>query len=281
MGIGGVLMQNGQVIAYAYRQLKVHERNYPTHDLEFSYVVFALKIWRHYLFGSKFEVLSDYKTNIMVDALSTKSLNMSMLMVHKLELIEKFRDMSLVCEATPDSNGGEFRVDKNGVMRFRDRVCVPDISELKKSSLEEGHKSGLSIHPGSIKMYQDLKKLFWWLGTKNENGSRIVFPWIFVSGLPKTSKGNDSILVIVGRLSILDHFLPMKIKYPMQMLAELYINEVVKLRGMSLNIVSDRNPRFMSDLSSSYHPQTNGQMERTIQSLKDLLRDTVLDQGGA
>jgi hypothetical protein len=49
MGLGGVLMQNGQVIAYASRQLKIHERNYPTHDLELAAVVFVLKIWRHYL----------------------------------------------------------------------------------------------------------------------------------------------------------------------------------------------------------------------------------------
>jgi len=62
MGLGGVLMQNGQVVAYASRQLKTHERNYPTHDLELAAVVFALKIWRHYLFGSKFEVFSDHKS---------------------------------------------------------------------------------------------------------------------------------------------------------------------------------------------------------------------------
>ena len=61
MGLGGVLMQNGQVVAYAYRQLKVHERNYPTHDLELADVVLVLKIWRH-LFGSKFEVFSDHKS---------------------------------------------------------------------------------------------------------------------------------------------------------------------------------------------------------------------------
>ena len=54
MGLGGVLMQNGQVFAYASRQLKVYERNYPTHDLELETVVFVLKIWRHDLFGSKF-----------------------------------------------------------------------------------------------------------------------------------------------------------------------------------------------------------------------------------
>ena len=62
MGLGGVLMKNDQVVAYASRQLKTHERNYPTHDLELAAVVFALKMWRHYLFGSKFEVFSDHKS---------------------------------------------------------------------------------------------------------------------------------------------------------------------------------------------------------------------------
>lgn len=57
LGLGGVLMQNQQVVAYASRQLKVHERNYPTHDLELAAVVFVLKLWRHYLYGSRFEVL--------------------------------------------------------------------------------------------------------------------------------------------------------------------------------------------------------------------------------
>jgi len=62
MGLGGVLIQNRQVVAYASRQLKVHEKNYPTHDLELAAVVFVLKILRHYLYGSKFEVFSDHKS---------------------------------------------------------------------------------------------------------------------------------------------------------------------------------------------------------------------------
>ena len=62
MGLGGVLTRRGQVVAYASQQLKIHERNYPTHDLELAVVVFALKLWRHYLYGSKFEVFSDHKS---------------------------------------------------------------------------------------------------------------------------------------------------------------------------------------------------------------------------
>ena len=242
LGLGGVLMQNKQVVAYASRQLKVHERNYPTHDLELAAVVFVLKLWRHYLYGSRFEVFSDHKSlkylfdqkelnmrqrrwleflkdydfglnyhpgkaNVVADALSRKSLHMSMLMVMELELIEKFRDMSLVCQDTPKSvklgmlkltsnildeiregqkadvllvdkltlvnqgQGGDFKVDENGILKFGNRVCIPDVTELKKSILEEGHRSGLSIHPGATKMYHDLKKLFWWPGMKREIAS--------------------------------------------------------------------------------------------------------------
>jgi len=67
-------MQNGQVVAYASRQLKTHERNYPTHDLELAAMVFALKMWRHYLFGSKFEVFGDHKS--LKYLFSQKELNM-------------------------------------------------------------------------------------------------------------------------------------------------------------------------------------------------------------
>jgi hypothetical protein len=60
--LGCVLMQQGKVIAYAFRQLKNHERNYPTHDLELATIVFALKIWRHYLYGTRCEIYTDHKS---------------------------------------------------------------------------------------------------------------------------------------------------------------------------------------------------------------------------
>ena len=115
----------------------------------------------------------------------------------------------------------------------------------------------------------------------------------FVVGLPKSLTGFDSIWVIVDRLSKSAHFIPIKITYPMQRLAEVYIEQIVRLHGVPSSIVSDRDPRFTSKfweslqramgtklrLSSAYHPQTDGQSERTIQSLEDLLRAYVLEQG--
>ena len=74
LGLGGVLMQGGKVIAYASRQLKEHEKNYPTHDLELAAIVYALKIWRHYLYGERFEVHTDHQS--LKYLLSQKELNL-------------------------------------------------------------------------------------------------------------------------------------------------------------------------------------------------------------
>lgn len=117
----------------------------------------------------------------------------------------------------------------------------------------------------------------------------------FVTGLPKTVRGFDAIWVIVERLKKSAYFILIDISYSLQKLAELYISVVVKLHGVPSSIVSDRDPRFTSGfwrslhealgsnlkLSSAYHLQTDGQTERTIQMLEDLLRACVLEQGGA
>jgi len=114
----------------------------------------------------------------------------------------------------------------------------------------------------------------------------------FVTGLPKTVSGHDAIWVIVDRLTKSAHFLPIKIRFSLEKLAHLYIKEIIKLHGVPSSIISDRDPRFTSRfwdnlqkalgtkvrLSSAYHPQTDGQSERTIQSLEDLLRACVLEK---
>jgi len=115
----------------------------------------------------------------------------------------------------------------------------------------------------------------------------------FIGALPKTVKGFDSIWVIVDRLTKSTHFIPIKTGMSVAKLAEIYIEQIVRLHGIPSSIVSDRDPRFTSKfweslqtalgtklrLSSAYNPQTDGQTERTIQSLEDLLRACVLEQG--
>ena len=137
---------------------------------------------------------------MVADALSRKTLHMSAMMVKELELIEQFRDMSLVCEVTPQSvilgmlkinndfldsvkeaqkldvklvdsmvgidqsENSDFKLDAQGVLRFHNRICIPDDTEMKRMILEESHRSSLSIYLGATKMYQDLKICFGVLG---------------------------------------------------------------------------------------------------------------------
>ncbi|MCI28761.1 retrotransposon protein, partial [Trifolium medium] len=115
----------------------------------------------------------------------------------------------------------------------------------------------------------------------------------FVGGLPRTTRGNEVIWVIVDRLTKSAHFIAIKTGMLVPKLAEIYVEQIVRLHGIPSSIVSDRDPRFTSRfweslqealgtklrLSSAYHPQTDGQLEQTIQSLEDLLRACVLEQG--
>jgi hypothetical protein len=190
--------------------------------------------------------------------------------------------------------------------------------------MHESHKSKYSIHPGSDKMYQDLKKLYWWPNMKAEIATYVSkcltcakvkaeyqkpsgllqqpeipqWKWEritmdFVTKLPKTSGGYDAIWVIVDRLTKSTHFIPIKETYSMEQLTRLYVKEIVSKHGAPVSIISDRDSRFTSnfwkslqnafntklDMSTAYHPQTDGQSERTIQTLEDMLRACVIDFG--
>ncbi|GJU07062.1 putative reverse transcriptase domain-containing protein [Tanacetum coccineum] len=115
----------------------------------------------------------------------------------------------------------------------------------------------------------------------------------FVTKLPKSSQGYDTIWVIVDRLTKSAIFMPMRETDPMDKLARMYLKEVVMKHGIPVSIICDRDPRFASnfwrslqkalgtslDMSTAYHPQTDGQSERTIQTLEDMLRACVIDFG--
>jgi hypothetical protein len=115
----------------------------------------------------------------------------------------------------------------------------------------------------------------------------------FVNGLPKTQKENDSIWVIMDRLIKVAHFIPVRTKYSGDKLAQLYVNNIVKLHGVPSKIVFDRGTQFTSkfwkrlheamgtklDFSSAYHPQTDGQTERVNQIMEDMLRACMLTYG--
>ncbi|GKD13717.1 putative reverse transcriptase domain-containing protein [Tanacetum coccineum] len=117
----------------------------------------------------------------------------------------------------------------------------------------------------------------------------------FVTKLPRTSSGHDTIWVIVDWLTKTAHFLPMREDYKMDRLARLYLNEIVARHGVPISIILDHSSHFTSrfwqlmqealetrlDMSTAYHPQTDSQSERTIQTLEDMLRTCVLDFGGS
>ncbi|GJT41190.1 putative reverse transcriptase domain-containing protein [Tanacetum coccineum] len=331
-GLGAALMQREKVIAYASRQLKIHEKNYTTHDLELRAVI------RYY----------PGKANVVADALSRKErepplrvralvmtigLNLPKQILDaqtedgKLRLIKNKDVGGMLVENSKDPK--KLRTKKlkprtDGTLCLNDKSWLPCYGDLRTVIMHESHKLKYSIHPGSEKMYQDMKKLYWWLNMKaniatyvskcltcakvkaehQRPSGLLVQPDIpqwkwdnitmdFVTKLPKSSQGYDTIWVIVDRLTKSVIFVPMRETDPMDKLARMYLKEVVTRHGIPLSIICDRDPRFASnfwrslqnalgtslDMSTAYHPQIDGQSERTIQTLKDMLRACAIDFG--
>ncbi|GKB85651.1 putative reverse transcriptase domain-containing protein, partial [Tanacetum coccineum] len=273
-----MLMQRGKEIAYASRQLKIHEKSYTTHDLELGAVVFALKIWRHYLYGTKSVIYTDHKS--LQHIFSQKELNM-----RQCRWIELFSDYDGEIRYHPS----KANVVADALSR-KERV-KPKRGEVRTLIMDEAHKSKYSVHPGADKMYYDLRDRYWWPGMKKDLVEYVRIAMDFVTKLPRTSSGHDTIWVIVNRLTKSAHFLPMREDYKMDRLARLYLNEIVARHDVPISIISDRDSRFTSrfwqsmqealgtrlDMSTAYHPQTDGQCDRTIQTLEDMLRACVLD----
>ncbi|GJR13669.1 putative reverse transcriptase domain-containing protein [Tanacetum coccineum] len=174
IGLGCVLMQRGKVIAYASRQLKIHEKNYTTHDLELGAVVFALKIWRHYLYGTKSVIYTDHKS--LQHIFSQKELNM-----RQRRWIELFSDYdceiryhpgkaNVVVDALRLQKGLDEMIEQrsDGTLYYLDRIWVPLKGEVRTLIMDEAYKSKYSIHPGADKMYYDLRDRYWWPGMKKD-----------------------------------------------------------------------------------------------------------------
>ncbi|XP_022856518.1 uncharacterized protein LOC111377625 [Olea europaea var. sylvestris] len=150
-----LMNKNGKVIAYASRQLKKHELNHPTHDLELATVVLALKIWRHYLYGTE-----------------SKAKKMAEVRPHLIDKVREAQSQDLTLRILKAEVSAGLRTDyvirDNCMLAMDNRLCILDILELKKEILEEANSSIYAMHLGSIKMYHTLKNHYWWIGMKRE-----------------------------------------------------------------------------------------------------------------
>ncbi|GJT94896.1 putative reverse transcriptase domain-containing protein [Tanacetum coccineum] len=174
---------------------------------------------------------------------------------------EAFKDENVIAEGL---NGTDQQMEKreDGSLHYMDRIWVPLVGGVRTKIMDEAYKTSYSMHPGADKMYYDLQDMYWWP---------------------------------VDRLTKSAHFLAIREDYSMEKLARLYIDEIVARHGVPTSIISDRDGRFTSrfwqtmqkalgtrlDMSTAYHPQTDGQSERTIQTLEDMLRACVIDFGGS
>nr|GEW08245.1 reverse transcriptase domain-containing protein [Tanacetum cinerariifolium] len=160
MRLGAVLMQKEKVKAYISCQLKVHKKNYSIHVLELGAVVFALKMWRHYLYDTKCDAFTDHKSLQYI--LDQKELNQILSAQSEVKKEENFINEDLQGMI----NKIEPRAD--GMLCLNNRSWILCFGDLRALIMNESHKSKYSIHHGPNKMYQDLKKLYWWPNIKAE-----------------------------------------------------------------------------------------------------------------
>nr|GEZ82494.1 putative reverse transcriptase domain-containing protein [Tanacetum cinerariifolium] len=256
------------------------------------------------------------KANVVADALTRKLENIKNEDVGGM-LVENAKNPEVIREQKLEP-----RTD--GTQCLNGRSWLPCYDDLQTVIMHKSHKSKYSVHPGSDKMYQDMKKLYWWPNMKADIATYVskcltcakvkaehqrpsgllIQPKIpewkwdnitmdFVTKLPKLSQGYDTIWVIVDRLTKSAIFTSMRETDNMDKHARIYLKEVVTRHGIPVSIISDRDPRFASnfwrslqnalgtrlDMSTAYHPETDGQSERAIQTLEGMLHACAIDFG--
>nr|GEW65853.1 putative reverse transcriptase domain-containing protein [Tanacetum cinerariifolium] len=276
--------ERNKVIAYASRQLKIYEKNYTTHDLELVAVVFALKMWRHYLYGTKSVIYTDHKS--LQHIFDQKELNM-----RQRQWIELFSDydceiryhpgkiLEAQSEASKNTNTSTeilkgldkpLERKEDGGLCLAERIWVPVYGNLRTLIMNEAHATSKYLTCSNIKA-EHQKPLGFLKQPKIPEWKWEKISMDFINKLPRTRSGHDSIWVIIDRLTKSTHFLAIREDYKTEKLARLYINEIIARYGKALGT--------RLDLSTVYHPKTDGQSERTIQTLEDMLRASAMDFG--
>ncbi|GKB89050.1 putative reverse transcriptase domain-containing protein [Tanacetum coccineum] len=257
------------------------------------------------------ELLSDYdceiryhlgKANVVVDALSRKErikpLRVRALVINiGLDLPKKILNAQI--EARKPENfeaedvGGMIRKEKlepraDGTLCLKNRSWLPCFGDLRTLIMHESHKLKYFVHPDSDKMYQDMKKLYWWPNMKADIATYVSKCLTCLKVKAEHQKPFDC-------LTKSAHFLLMKENDTIERLTRLYMKEVVTRHEIPVSIICDCDGRFTSnfwrsfqkalgsrlDMTTAYHPQTDGQSERTIQTLEDMLRTCVIDFGNS
>ncbi|GJV82948.1 putative reverse transcriptase domain-containing protein [Tanacetum coccineum] len=294
----------------------VHEENYTTHDLELGAVVFALRLWRHYLYGMKcmvftdhksllyilnqkelnlrqrrwIELVSDYdceiryhpgKANVVADALSQNGRYKPLRVRALMMIVHKYLPKQ-ICEAQGEAmkrknvkaeNLGRlikpiFEFCPNGTCCFGNRVWLPRFGGLRDLVMHESHKSKYSIHPGSDKMYQDLKLLYWWPNMKVDIATYVskclTCAKVKAEHQKPSGLGTNLDMSTADQISSFPAYEENRYHFTSN-----FWRSLQKALGTNL------------DMSTAYRPQTNGQSERTIQTLEDMLRACVIDFGNS
>ncbi|KAJ1694535.1 hypothetical protein LUZ63_011233 [Rhynchospora breviuscula] len=212
--------------------------------------------------------------------------------------------------------------EHQGILRYKGRICVGNANQWRAKLFHEFHSSNLGGHSGSLVTYKKMKALFYWPAMKEyimehirscevcqlTKPEHVPSPGLlqplpipqeawnsigmdFITGLPK-SEGKEVLLVVVDRLTKYGHFLPLSHPYTAASVAQVFLDNIYKLHGLPVSIISDRDPIFTSqfwrelmhklgvqlNLSTSYHPQTDGQVERVNQCVESYLRSMVFHQ---